>query len=544
MKKCYAFLPKTWLRPGLSAAFVFSLALTAQAQTAPIKYWDKVIGGDDQDKPTVMHKTTDGGFILGGFSKSTLSGDKTQGSGYYDYWVVKLDANGTKVWDKTIGTSNLDILLDLQQTADGGYIMGGESYAGINGDKTEPQRGDSDYWIVKLDANGNKLWDKTLGGGTFDYFNSLQQTSDGGYILAGTSESSASGDKTQPAVGLTDYWIVKIDASGNKLWDKTFGGPLDDALLVVKQTPDGGYILSGLSESGIGGDKSQISQGSWDCWILKLDAAGNKQWDKTYGGTGSDGAGNILLTPDGGYVFGGSSDSGISGDKTQASKGATDIWLLKLDATGNKVWDKSFGGNSNEGLAAIKPTSDGGYMLGASSSSSSGGDKSQNSQGGQDFWLVKLDANFNKVWDKTIGSSGSDGLIGAEQTSDGGYVLAGEAYGGPSGDKSQNAKGDVDYWIVKLGAQISSTDEPQKDFAISIFPNPNRGKFNLQLSNLTSPFAEVTVSDILGRVVLQQQLSVKARQVSEQLEIPAAKGMYLLQLKTGGQTFTRKIVVE
>ncbi|MCE3007156.1 MAG: hypothetical protein LW884_02240 [Bacteroidetes bacterium] len=268
--------------------------LTAQAQ--PTIEWDRTLGGSGLDRINSLQQTADGGYILGGASNA-------------NYWVVKLDASGNKQWDRTLGGISLDVLNSLQQTSDGGYILGGESFsdADIAGGKSENSRGNGDYWVVKLDANGNKQWDKTLGGSDWDWLSSLQQTSDGGYILGGGSVSDAdiAGGKSENSRGFSDYWVVKLDANGNKQWDKTLGGNGLDGINSLQQTADGGYILGGESSSDadIAGGKSENNQGR-DYWVVKLDANGNKQWDKTLGGSGWDVLSSLQQTSDGGYILG------------------------------------------------------------------------------------------------------------------------------------------------------------------------------------------------------------------------------------------------
>jgi hypothetical protein len=166
-----------------------------------------------------------------------------------------------KQWDKRFGGTDWDELWSIQQTTDGGYILGGYSNSGIGDDKTEDSRGIDDYWVVKTDATGNKQWDKRFGGTDYDELLSIQQTKDGGYILGGQSSSGIGGDKTEDSRGGEDYWIVKTDADGNKQWDKRFGGTDDDRLYSIQQTKDGGYILGGESISGIGGDKTEDRRG-------------------------------------------------------------------------------------------------------------------------------------------------------------------------------------------------------------------------------------------------------------------------------------------
>jgi hypothetical protein len=446
------FLCPWWAQLLLALALWGLFSAVALGQ---IKQWDKTYGGDISDYGTSIQQTKDGGYILGGYSFSGVSGDKTESSrGSFDYWVVKLDAAGNKVWDKTIGGDGYDGLSSLQQTKDGGYILGGRSDSGINGDKTESSRGEADFWVVKLDAAGNKVWDKTIGGKYYEDLISLKQTKDGGYILGGRSSSGISGEKTENSRGDADFWVVKLDWAGNKVWDKTFGGSETDVLIALQQTQDGGYILGGYSFSGVSGDKTESSRGSFDYWVVKLDAAGNKQWDKTYGGAFTDYGTSLLQTQDGGYMLGGYSFSSISGDKTESSRGNADYWVVKLDTAGNKQWDKTYGGNESDHFTSLWQTQDGGYILGGHSSSGISGEKTEPGKGGSDYWVVRLDAAGNKQWDKTYGGNNIDYCAALQQTQDGGYMLGGYSISDKSGDKTEDSRGNADFWVVKLAAEL------------------------------------------------------------------------------------------
>jgi hypothetical protein len=329
--------------------------------------WDRALGGSNADFPYTLQATADGGTIVGGYSASGRSGEKTQpGNGGSDYWVVKLDAAGVKQWDKTYGGSDSDILRSLQQTRDGGYILGGYTYSPASGDVSEPSRGGADYWVVKLDATGAKQWDRRFGGNQFDLLYALQQTADGGYILGGSSVSAASGDKSAGPMGTSgnDGWVVKLDASGRKQWDRTLGGTNFDELGSVAQTADGGYVAGFSSGSPVSGDKTQPARGRSDFWVVKLDATGQVQWDRTVGGDGLDYFVTAQQTSDGGYILGGHTDSGISGDKTQPSRGGVDYWVVKLDAAGRPQWDRRVGTGLGDTLGGLRQTRDGGYLLG------------------------------------------------------------------------------------------------------------------------------------------------------------------------------------
>jgi len=306
-------------------------------------------------------------------------------------------------WNKTFGGTGSDRAYSVQQTSDGGYILAGGTYS--------YGAGSYDFWLVKTDLSGEKQWDKTFGGTGSDRAYSVQQTSDGGHILAGGTYSYGAGSG--------DFWLVKTDSSGEKQWDKTFGGTGSDYAYSVQQTSDGGHILAGGTYS--------YGAGSGDFWLVKTDSSGEKQWDKTFGGTGSDYARSVQQTSDGGYI--------LAGSTTSYGAGSGDFWLVKTDSSGEKQWDKTFGGTGSDRGYSVQQTSDGGYII--------AGDTHSYGAGSGDFWLVKTDSEGDKEWDKTLGGTDDDYASSVQQTSDGGYVLAGYT-------KSYGAGGS-DFWLIKLG---------------------------------------------------------------------------------------------
>ncbi|QNF35669.1 pre-peptidase C-terminal domain-containing protein [Adhaeribacter swui] len=222
-----------------------------------------------------------------------------------DYTITIANAVVATQWDLRYGGSGTEGLSETIKTTDGGYLLAGYSNSGISGDKSQAGRGNNDYWVIKIDAAGKKLWDQRYGGSGHDYLNRVIQTQDGGYLLAGSSESGLNGDKSQASRGGRDYWIVKISSSGAKQWDKRFGGSGYDELKKVIQLSSGEYVLGGFSDSPAGGDKSQGSQGGRDYWLVKVSNAGTKIWDKRYGGNLADVLENFALTSDGGFLLGG-----------------------------------------------------------------------------------------------------------------------------------------------------------------------------------------------------------------------------------------------
>jgi hypothetical protein len=420
-----------------------------QAQTSAGIQWERTFGGSEKDFASQVKPTSDGGYVVGGYSYSGASGTKTSAAyGLGDYWIVKLDASGNKQWDRSFGGTNFDGITALQQTSDGGYVLGGISFSDASGNKVSAHYGAGDYWVVKLDGNGNKLWDNSFGGTSNEVLHSVRQTSDGGFILGGISFSGISGNKTSASQGAGDFWIVKLDGNGNKQWEKSYGGNDRDELHDLSQTSDGGYVLGGSSRSGVSGNKTSANQGTntSDYWLLKLDGSGTKQWEKVYGGNDADELYSVQQTSDGGYILGGHSYSAASGNKTSGNYGSHDYWVVKVNSSGNKQWENSYGGDNADELHSVEQTSDGGYRLGGISSSGTSGNKTSTSSGSDsgDYWIVKLDGNGNKQSEQCIRGNYSADIFRLQQTPDGSSIIAGLSL------SSEN----LDYTIAKLAPAL------------------------------------------------------------------------------------------
>ncbi len=369
-----------------------------------------------------------------------------------DIWVVKLDATGLIQWQKNLGGDSYDFGESIKQTVDGGYIIGATSQSNISGDKTENSFGSQDYWIIKLDGTGAIQWQKTIGGDKLEKAKDIQVTNDGGYIVGGYSNSSISGNKTDNTNGLDDYWVVKLDDLGTIQWQKSIGSDGYDNLNELKQTADGGYILGGFTYEGYYPNSNFPRYGAHDFYVVKIDAVGTVEWQKVYGGSYDDYIESLQQTTDGGYILGGYSTSNISGMKTENSNGGSngDYWLVKIDAIGTVQWQNDIGGSSLEYMTSVKQTQDGGYVLGGYSYSSISGDKTENSNGNGDYWVVKTNSRGSIQWQKTIGGSGTEFLTSLQQLADGSYLIGGYSASNISGDKTDNSQGGNDFWIVKL----------------------------------------------------------------------------------------------
>ena len=478
----------------------------------------------------------------------------------YDYYIIKTDINGNKEWDKRFGGLSDDGLFALDTTNDGGYILGGFTNSGMGGDKTEPSRGGYDYWVVKIDSAGNKQWDKRFGGIKNDLLFEVKQAIDGGYILGGFSYSGISGDKTQPNWDTTnvtpDYWVVKIDSAGNKQWDNRYGGNSGDLLRSLDLTYDGGYILGGYSGSDTTGDKTQSNWdttnngGTGDYWVVKIDSVGNKQWDKRYGTVSSDKLFSVMQTLDGNYLLGGGADSGITGNKTVAKGG---IWLIKINNIGNIIWQKVYDGGA--GFKGMNRTNDGGYLISGEGYKNfmlpiTSPDRTDDCLGSQNTWILKLDSAGNKQWDKTIFTIGNDYGGYAVQTNDGCYLVANSSRAGIGGYKTQAAwDSSFDFFIVKFSMDtVTGIEEPRtknQEPRVQVYPNPFSSEVSILLQAENLKEATFVITSTIGEVIYQRKEENLADNYTKVLDLsPLPNGIYFIQIATNGTSVVRKIVKE
>ena len=374
----------------LGLLFTLLFVPIAMAQEEPLWEWLETV----YDYGNKVQQTHDGGFIIAGGTYYYIAGKN-------DVYLIKTDAAGNKEWQKTFGGNESDYGHSVQQTTDGGFIIVGDTYSygngetdaymiktDIAGDTLSYVAGSPDVYLIKTDAYGNKRWEKTFGGNEPDYGHSVQQTTDGGYIIVGRTRSYGS--------GMSDIYLVKTDAYGNKEWQKTFGGNKSDYGEEVQQINDGGYIIAGTTYSYGGGNS--------DVCLIKTDVSGNKLWQKTFGGEGNDGGDSVQQTTDGGYIIAGSTDG--------------DVYLIKTDAVGNIVWQKTFGVDDDHGYS-VQQTTDGGYIIAGYNYST---------DLNNDVYLIKTDAYGSLVWQKTFGGDWFDEGYSVQQTTDGGFIIAGVTY--------------------------------------------------------------------------------------------------------------------
>jgi len=519
--------------------FIFSNSFFLAAQ--PTIQWQKCLGGTNRDEGLSITQTFDSGYVFGGWTMST-DGDISSVHGSYDYWVIRLNSVGDTLWQRSLGGSGYNYATCVQQTSDSGFIITG--YTTSNDGDVSGNHGSYDIWVVKLFPSGTIEWQKCYGGTAGEFSQSIRQTSDGGYIVANKS-NSINGD-VNGNHGLEDFWIVKLNNIGDTLWEKSFGGPENDRPFSVWQTFDQGYIVSGLSHSIKGNITAHHgTTASYDNWVVKLDSTGIMEWEKSLGGSNNEMSAAVQQTSDSGYIIAGQSES-IDGDVT-GNHGNYDYWVVKLNPAGDTLWQKSYGGTASDIATSIEQTSDSGYIV-AGYSASNDGDVTVN-QGAHDYWMVKLNASGNIVWQKSVGGTADDWAYSVHQTFEYGYVLAGNTTStngdvtGHHGTLTNN-----DYWVVKLSPVILSGLEVNTPLSgIRVTPNPVSNSTQISFSLLHAEKISVSVYDITGRLItklIDGNLAAGNHKINwNAKEDGVDGGVYIMNISGDGYAHSVKLVV-
>ena len=470
--------------------FIFSSSLL-YAQAPSIK-WQKALGGTSFDVSYGIIQSADSNFVMIGTVQSN-DGDVSGNMGLYDIWVVKLSKTGTIIWQKTYGGTGSDYGASISQTNDGGYVIAGYTNS-ADGDVTG-QHGKVDGWVVKISDTGALQWQRALGGSEFDAVLSAKQTADSGYIIAGWS-GSTNGDLTTN-MGSEDCWVVKLTPTGAISWMHSMGGSAEDHASSAMQTSDGGYIVAGTVKSMDFDIKG--NHGASDYILYKLSSTGNLQWQECYGGTGIEAcgehgyAGAVKQTADGGYVLSGwsnSNDGNVTGNH-----GNYDAWIIKVDDTGALKWQKSLGGGGDDEANYVSIAPDGGIIIAALSDSISG--QVTGVHGLHDFWLLKLDSTGTMLWQQCYGGTDKEIAFQMEQTFDGNYIASG--YTKSTGGQVSGQHGDFDAWVVYLEDPMELT-HLLRPARVGIFPNPATGL--IRLTNVPM-LSQVRIFNTQGQVVTE-----------------------------------------
>ncbi|TGE21074.1 T9SS type A sorting domain-containing protein [Hymenobacter metallicola] len=520
------------------------------AGLAQTKLRDYAFGGSGSDFSTAALPTSNGGLLLAGSTFSPAGGDVSQprfSSGIEaDFWLVQTDAQGNKQWDKRFGGTGDDRLLTMLPTADGGYLLCGSSTSGASYDHTAPSRGANDYWVVKIDSRGTKLWDKSYGTSGGDMLTTAVAAPDGGFLLVGWTSSpddpAPNGDRTEPLLGDSDAWLVKIDAAGTKQWDKRLGGLGYDYVYDAVST-SGGFLIGALPFVP-GGDVSGVTHGGNDFWVAKVSDQGAKVWDRLYGGSGNDDLRTMLATPDGGVLVGGYSSSPVSGDKSVAAPAKTS-WLLKLDAQGTKQWDNVYNTGTawteDDYLSTLALNPLGGYLLaGITAAGPTYGTADT------DIWMAAIGMGGDLSWSRVYSGLDHDSPASIVPAPNGSVRLACSTPSGIGRDKTVSSRGGNDFWVLEIGSPaLGVRPTQQASFSAALFPNPASATdyVTLEVTGLPdSTPVQVTVLNSVGQVLQTLTLTERptGRRPLDVSRLPA--GVYTVRLQTAQGTVNTQLL--
>ncbi len=510
------------------------ILLIAQLANCQITF-QKKIGGTNWDAGSSVHEIIGGGYIVAGTTQSF-------GAGGVDFYLIKTNVNGSVVWTKTFGGASYDILNSIQQTVDSGYIITGYTYSF--------GAGNEDVYLIKTNANGNLLWSRTFGGTNTEESSSVSQTTDGGYIIIGFTNSFGAGD--------FDVYLIKTDANGDTLWTKALGGIGYDTGTSVEQTTDGGYIISGGTTS--------FGSGNNDVYLVKTNVNGDTLWTKTFGGISTNDVGySVQQTIDGGYIVAGVYNYGSFN---------SDVYLIKTDTNGDTLWTKTYGGVTNDEGNLVRQTSDSGYIIIGSTVVGSG----------HDVYLIKTDVNGDTVWTKTYGGTSDEAGSSVAQTIDGGYILVGGKFIGTVNSlyliktDSLGNSGCNQVSIMTIVnspptqettpvTTVSSTNtivgnpasqtgsggtvttyctnvginELTSENLFFISPNPSSGNFVVFLGEIIAK-VNIEIINIIGENVLNENILNESKKEINLKNISA--GIYFVKVFDGEKSYCKKLIVE
>ncbi len=457
--------------------------------------FQKIFGGTRSESSYKVEICSDGGYITAGYTVSSGPGDASM-------QLIKTDLYGKQIWEAVIGGKYTDYAFAVTTTTDGNYVAVGST--------TSFGSGQQDIYAVKIDNNGNKLWEKTYGGLQKEEGWDIRQTNDGGFIITGMTNS----------FGATffDAFLLKIDTNGNEEWKKLYGGPSYDSGLCVRQTLDGGYAFLGQTHS--------FGEGSGDFYLVKTDSNGNKEWSKTYGGTLTEEGRYFSLTDDGGFILIGKTESFGAGDE--------DIYVVKTDDKGILEWYKTFGGDKKDTGKSIEPTNDGGYIIASSSRSFNWANPNA--------WFIKIDKQGEQVWAKEYGGYDHDHGHHILPTSDGGYIATGHV--------NKNIAQMEDSYLLKLdslGEWSDNTGIREESLAntIQIYPNPSSGIVELSLKMNTHGSLEINILSYMGKVIYKNIYHPENLSFSIKIDMQSfPKGIYLLRVSDGLDQTTTKVILD
>jgi len=475
---------------------VFIMGSFSLLSQVPDTAWTKTYGGGGYDYGRSVQQTADGGYIVAGETGS-------YGAGGMDVYLIKTDSLGDTLWIRTYGGGGGDFGYSVQQTIDGGYIVAGYTGSyGVGGD----------VYLIKTNSSGDTLWTRTYGGTGTDIGKSVQQTTDEGYIVTGYTESYGMGE--------SDVYLIKTDSLGDTLWTKTYVGGDQNYGRSVQQTADGGYIVAG--------DAIFYGAGGYDVYLIKTDSLGDTLWTKTYGGGEGDFGYSVQQTTDGGYI--------VAGYTWSYGVGESDVYLIKTDSLGDTLWTKTYGGGEGDFSHSVQQTTDGGYIV--------AGHTMSYGVGGRDVYLINTNASGDTLWTKTYGGGDFDIGYSVQQTTDGGYIVAGhtESYG----------EGEMDFYLIRIKPEEGGIKEEINigSFCLSpADPNPFTTKTTVRYGLPRETNLTISVYNMLGQKVRDLYSGRQASGVysvswdgSGNSGEKSSSGIYFVRIEVGGEKASRKVM--
>ncbi|MGB1003463.1 MAG: T9SS type A sorting domain-containing protein [Salibacteraceae bacterium] len=499
-------------------------------------------GGTGYETAIGMHETA-GGVYLAGYSDSPISGNKSAvNHGDFDYWVLKLDQSGSVVWQFTYGGSDDDKLTDFIATADGGFLLAGRSESPVSGNKTVGTYGGNDVWVVKIDSNGQVLWQDHFGttGQELDAF--VTELPNGDFIVGTSCPEGVSGNKTEPQKGTIDYWVIYLSATGTELDQFVYGGSDIEVLKDVEYF-DGHVYVSGQSNSPVSSDKLQPAiNGSFDFWLLKIDLQGSIQESNIFGGDNSDVFPKMNIE-NGSLVICGHSDSDVSGNKQSGNNGGNDYWVLKVNTNLEYVWDFSYGGDADDYFCNKVTRSLGtgvDYLMGGESNSGVSGDKTIDNFGSWDLWFVGIDEAGTVNFEFSAGGSGLEHFWDFTKDVNGGVKVLSNSWSNISGqgNKAVDTYGNSDFWTFTLNLALSIQNINQHAHLV-IYPNPVVDYLNLKMDG-NGAKSNISIIDLQGRTIASQKYLSYQENMIDISALPA--GAYFVTIQNDNMAIKRRFI--
>ena len=521
----------------ISFSLIMALFLTSVAKAQPSLLWQKNYGGSGHEYAVKTIPTSDGGFAFVGFSESN-DGDVSANHGGEDLWVAKADAAGEIQWSFLYGGTDDEEGYDLVQTNDGGFMVAGWTDS-FDGDVTGHQGSySSDFWVLKLTSSGTINWAKCYGGSSDDEAKAIVTTSDGNFYISG-STSSTDGDVSGNHGTSSDFWVIKIDPAGTLLAQKCIGGSAYDEGINMALTSDGGCILAGRTSSSDG--DVTLYHGGDDMLIAKLTASFVVEWAKCYGGTETEECNAIVQLSDGSYTALGYTSTHNNGDITghHGTQGSDDFWLIHLTSNGTLSWAKCLGGCGDDQANGLAITSDGGYILTGLTNSTDGNVTGFHSGGflDPDVWVAKVNANGTLEWQRCCGGSGQDEAFNVFELTSGVFVVTAFSY---SADYDMpNNHGSADGWIFKISGS-TGIETYNADMFLKLYPNPTATKLYIDYKQGTSVLY-IQIMNAYGQLIYDNpHFNAISLDINE---MNLSNGEYFLKIGDGKNFTAKKFIV-